>query len=379
MSLSGLRDISIIETPPEGRRPIRTTVDEYDEELVKLALEREHGREGQSFYLHNRVETIDVAAEKLEQLCPGLRFLVAHGQMREKELEEKMHAFLRGDADVLVSTTIIESGLDIPQANTLIVERADALGLAQLYQIRGRVGRSDATAYAYLFYPDAQELTPEARARLSTLADHTELGAGFAIAMRDLEIRGAGELLGAEQSGHVAAVGFELYVAMLDEAVAALAGTSADEAPEPVRIDVPVDAFVPGDYVPYEAAKIEIHRRVAGAREVAELILLREELEDRFGPVPDPLENLIKLQDARIKLGRAGARTVGFSAGRMRVAPIDLGPAGRTALKAELPDAVYESGRSTIAVPVPAEPGERFPAVVRGAEGILRAATEAED
>src|SRR5439155_908939 len=195
ISLSGLRDISIIETPPEGRRPIRTTVGEYDEELVKLALEREVERSGQAFYLHNRVETIEEAAEKLQQLCPKLRLLVAHGQMRERELEEKMHAFLRGDADVLVSTTIIESGLDIPQANTLIVERADQLGLSQLYQIRGRVGRSDVTAHAFLFYPDMSELTPEARARLATLADHTELGAGFAIAMRDLEIRGADYLV----------------------------------------------------------------------------------------------------------------------------------------------------------------------------------------
>src|SRR5207302_1351419 len=170
MSLSGLRDISIIETPPEGRRPIRTTVAEFDEEVVKLALEREHERGGQSFYLHNRVETIEQAAEKLQQLAPSLRILIAHGQMRERDLEEKMHAFLRGDADVLVSTTIIESGLDIPQANTLVVERADALGLAQLYQIRGRVGRSDVTAHAYLFYPDMSELTPDARARLATLA-----------------------------------------------------------------------------------------------------------------------------------------------------------------------------------------------------------------
>ena len=196
MSLSGLRDISIIETPPEGRRPIRTIVGELDDEMIRVALEREHAREGQSFYLHNRVETIDEAAEKLRQLCPGLRFLVAHGQMTERELEERMHAFLAGDADVLVSTTIIESGIDIPQANTLVVERADTLGLAQLYQIRGRVGRSDVTAHAYLFYPDRSELTPEARARLATLADHTELGAGFQIAMRDLEIRGAGDLLG---------------------------------------------------------------------------------------------------------------------------------------------------------------------------------------
>ncbi|HEV8462841.1 MAG TPA: transcription-repair coupling factor, partial [Gaiellaceae bacterium] len=243
MSLSGLRDISVIETPPEGRRPIRTFVGEVDEELIKTALEREVAREGQAFYLHNRVETIEAAAEKLQQLAPKLRFLVAHGQMPERELEDKMISFLAGDADVLVSTTIIESGLDIPQANTLIVERADQLGLSQLYQIRGRVGRSDVLAHAYLFYPDAHELTPEARARLATLADHTELGAGFAIAMRDLEIRGAGDLLGAEQSGHVAALGFELYVEMLHEAVAELSGRQRITA-RPIRVDARIDAYV---------------------------------------------------------------------------------------------------------------------------------------
>ena len=209
---------------------------------------------------------------------------VAHGQMAEGQLEEHMLEFLRGDADVLVCTTIVESGLDIPSANTLIVERADELGLAQLYQIRGRVGRSRERAYAYLLYPSAAALSEEASARLATLSDYTELGSGFKIAMRDLEIRGAGNLLGDEQSGHVAAVGFELYVGMIDEAVRLLAGDSADEAVEPVRMDLPVDAYVPGDYVPYEAAKIEIHRRVAGSREVAQLIVLREELSDRFGP-----------------------------------------------------------------------------------------------
>src|SRR5437867_11242693 len=227
MSLAGLRDISVIETPPEGRQAIRTHVGESDEELMKAALERETARGGQSFYLHNRVETIDEAAARLQQLCPGLRLIVAHGQMRERELEERMLAFLRGDADVLVSTTIIESGLDIPQANTLVVERADTLGLAQLYQIRGRVGRSDEHAHAHLCCPDRRELSGEARHRLSTLADYTELGSGYRIAMRDLELRGAGSLLGDEQSGHVAAVGFELYCELLAEAVAELQGSSA--------------------------------------------------------------------------------------------------------------------------------------------------------
>jgi len=235
MSLAGLRDISTIETPPEGRQPIRTYVGAYDEELIKSALEREHARGGQSFYLHNRVETIEETAEHLRQLCPGLSMSVAHGKMRERQLEERVLGFLHGEADVLVATTIIESGLDIPRANTLIIERADALGLAQLYQIRGRVGRSDRIAHAYLFYPSAEELSHEARLRLATLADHTELGAGLAIAMRDLELRGAGELLGDEQSGHVAAVGFELYVEMLEEAVAELSLTVL-VSPVPVAV-----------------------------------------------------------------------------------------------------------------------------------------------
>ena len=230
---------------------------------------------------------------------------------------------------MLVCTTIVESGLDIPSANTLIVERADELGLAQLYQIRGRVGRSRERAYAYLLYPSAAALSEEAGQRLATLSDYTELGSGFKIAMRDLEIRGAGNLLGDEQSGHVAAVGFELYVGMIDEAVRLLAGDAAEEAAEPVRMDLPVDAYVPGDYVPYEAAKIEIHRRVAGAREVAQLIMLRDELADRFGPIPPALDNLIRLQDARIKLGRAGARSVGFTGERMSVTPIELDSHGR--------------------------------------------------
>src|SRR3954469_1878884 len=220
MSLAGVRDISVIETPPEGRRPVKTYVGEYDEDLVKQAIERELSRNGQAFFLHNRVETIDETAERLRGLLPKARIAVAHGQMDEKTLEQRMLDFLRGDADVLVCTSIIESGIDIPQANTLVVDRADHFGLAQLYQIRGRVGRSRERGYAYVLYPSHAALTEEATKRLTALSDHTELGAGFKIAMRDLEIRGAGNLLGDEQSGHVAALGFELYLQMLDEAVA---------------------------------------------------------------------------------------------------------------------------------------------------------------
>ena len=351
MSLSGLRDISLIETPPQGRRPIRTNVGEYDDELVKAGLEREHARGGQAFYLHNRVETIEDCAERLQQLCPGLRFLVAHGQMAERELEERMHAFLAGDADVLVSTTIIESGIDIPQANTLIVERADALGLAQLYQIRGRVGRSDVLAHAYLFYPAASELTPEARARLATLADHTELGAGFQIAMRDLEIRGAGDLLGPEQSGHVAALGFELYVEMLNEAVAELSGQRR-VAVRPVRVDARVDAYVPASYVAAEALKIDLHRRIALVEDEDELRELRAFTEDRYGPVPEPVENLFSIQAAKLKLARLGADYLVYRGGRATVGPLSLGSIEVRTLREAAPTVIYSTEKREVSLRV---------------------------
>jgi transcription-repair coupling factor (superfamily II helicase) len=378
MSLAGLRDISVIETPPEGRRPIKTYVGEYQEELVRQAIMREHERAGQAFFLHNRVESIDETAERLRALCPGVRFAVAHGQMPDGELEAVMMDYLRGGADVLVCTSIIESGIDIPQANTLMVENADTFGLAQLYQIRGRVGRSRERAYAYLLYDSAAALTAEAAQRLSALSDYTELGAGFKIAMRDLEIRGAGNLLGDEQSGHVAALGFELYMQMLDEAVrAAEPEREGETLPEPVRLDVNVDAYVPADYIPYEQAKIEVHRRVAGALEVADVERLREELEDRFGPVPESLENLLALQRARIKFGEAGARTVSFRGDRLAVVPIELDSARARRLREELPDALYESGRSQVSMRVPKDGSERFPSVVRAADALLAVVREA--
>jgi transcription-repair coupling factor (superfamily II helicase) len=378
MSLAGLRDISVIETPPEGRRPVKTYVGEYEEELIKRAILREHERDGQAFFLHNRVDSIEETAERLRALCPGVRFAVAHGQMGEGQLETVMMDYLRGGADVLVCTSIIESGIDIPQANTLIVEHADAFGLAQLYQIRGRVGRSRERAYAYLLYDSAAALTPEAAQRLSALSDYTELGAGFKIAMRDLEIRGAGNLLGDEQSGHVAALGFELYMQMLDEAVrAAEPEQEGQELPEPVRLDVNVDAYVPADYVPYEQAKIEIHRRVAGALEVADVQKLQEELEDRFGPIPEPLSNLLALQRARIKFGQAGARTVSFHGDRLAVVPIELDSVRAKRLRQEMPEALYESGRSQVSMRVPREAALRFPTVVRAADVLLSLKREA--
>ena len=384
MSLAGIRDISVIETAPEGRRPVKTYVGEYDEELVRTALQREHARGGQAFFLHNRVESIDETCERLRGLCPEMRFEVAHGQMEERDLERRMLRFVRGDGDVLVCTSIIESGIDIPQANTLIVERADMFGLSQLYQIRGRVGRSRERAYAYLLYPSAAALTPDAAQRLSALSDYTELGSGFKIAMRDLEIRGAGNLLGDEQSGHVAALGFELYMQMLDDAVAA-AEAAADgrgfdeEEWEPVRLDINVDAYVPADYIPYEQAKVDVHRRIAGAREVADLVLLREELEDRFGELPAPLENLILLQTARIKLGQAGARTVTFRGGRLAVTPLELDSVRAKKIRAEIPEALYESGKSQLSLRVPDDPAKQFPAAVRLADVLLSVLREADE
>jgi transcription-repair coupling factor (superfamily II helicase) len=375
MSLAGLRDISVMETPPEGRRPVRTHVGPYDEDLVKRAIEREVERGGQVFFLHNLIETLAETVEGLRALCPGVRFAEAHGQMDELELEATMLAFVRGEHDVLVATTIIESGLDIPTANTLIVERADQLGLAQAYQIRGRVGRSRERAYAYLLYPSPEALSPEAAARLATLSDNTELGSGFRVAMRDLEIRGAGNLLGDEQSGHVAAVGFELYCQMLEDAAEAMREgveeiDEAVEEREAVRIEVDVDAYVRAEYVPFEAAKIDIHRRVAASRDQRELRALREELEDRFGPAPAPVVNLLDLQRARIALGDAGARSVEFRAGRLRASPIELDSERVEELREHVPELIYQWREKTVVVPVPDEPGARLAALLALADGL---------
>jgi transcription-repair coupling factor (superfamily II helicase) len=349
MSLSGIRDISVIETPPRGRHEVRTYIGEYRDDLVRAAIEKELARGGQVFYLHNRVETIDQAAEHVQELAPRARLLVAHGQLHERALEKVMLGFLSGEADVLVTTSIIESGIDIPTANTLIIERADMLGLAQLYQIRGRIGRSDAYAYAYLLYPSEELLTSDAATRLTTLSDHTELGAGFRIAMADLEIRGAGNMLGDEQSGHVAAVGFEMYAQMLEEAVAELRG---DEVPSlaPVRIDAPVTAYVPSDYISYEATKVDAHRRIARAATAGELGEVRANLADRFGPPPGPVENLLALQALRIKAGELGAHAVTLRGERVQVDGLTLDADAAARARAALPRVAYFAQRASLTV-----------------------------
>ncbi|HUK78509.1 MAG TPA: transcription-repair coupling factor [Thermoleophilia bacterium] len=333
MSLTGIRDISVIETPPRGRHEVRTYIGEYRDDLVRAAIEKEVARHGQVFYLHNRVETIDRAAEQVRDLVPEARIAVGHGQMHERQLEKVMLGFLAGEADVLVSTSIIESGIDVPTANTLIVERADLLGLAQLYQIRGRIGRSDQYAYAYLLYPSEEYLTDDAAARLRTLSDYTELGSGFKIAMRDLEIRGAGNLLGDEQSGQVAAVGFEMYAQLLEEAVADLRGEPPATLP-PVRLEIPVTAYVPPDYIAYEATKIDAHRRIAQAGDLRALDEVRAELTDRFGAPPEPVDNLLVLQSIRLRVAALGAGAVVYRAGRLQVEGLELADEWAAAVRA---------------------------------------------
>ncbi len=370
MSLSGMRDISVIETPPSGRRAIATHVGEFDGELVREALVHEKERGGQSFWLHNRVETIQDAAEAVRAIVPDQRVVVAHGQMGESEIESVMMTFMRGDADILVSTTIIEAGLDIPNANTLVVERADLLGLSQLYQLRGRVGRSEVAAHAYMLYPSDQDLTRDAAARLRAVSDYTELGSGLRIAMRDLEIRGAGNLLGDEQSGHVAAIGFELYMQMLQDAIAARRGDTVVE-PE-VRIEIPVSAHIPSDYVGFEAAKIDLHRRIATADEEG-LARLSDEIRDRFGDPPPSVRALVQVQRLKRKTVRVGGNHLAVRAGKVVVAPVSLTSTAMRALREAVPRAVYSSAERTVSVPAASDPGERLQAAENALDALIEA------
>jgi len=314
LALAGIRDLSVIETPPEDRLPIQTRVAEASAGLVRDAILRELDRGGQVFYVHNRVETIEAQADQLRRMLPGVRFVVGHGQMAEGTLEKVMIAFADGAADVLVCTTIIESGLDIPNANTIVIDRADTLGLAQLYQLRGRVGRSSRRAYAYLLYRRRERLSDEARKRLQAIFNASELGAGFQIALSDLEIRGAGNILGGEQSGHMAAVGFDLYSRLLAEAVEARKATMEGrapivEAPQAI-VDLPVEAHLPTDYVPDEAQKLELYRRLARARSGGDLAAFRQEVLDRYGPMPDPVARLIEVAELRLAAEAAGVASI---------------------------------------------------------------------
>jgi transcription-repair coupling factor (superfamily II helicase) len=355
MSLSGIRDLSVMETPPEQRHPVLTFVGPYDATTVANAIRREMLREGQTFYVHNRVETIQRAVIQLRQLVPEARIGVAHGQMSEDQLERVMLDFWDKAYDVLVCTTIIESGLDIPTANTLLVERADTLGLAQLYQLRGRVGRSRERAYAYLFYPSEHALTETSHQRLATIATHTDLGSGMAIALKDLEIRGAGNLLGTDQSGHVALVGYDLYMRMLAEEVGELRGRPI-EPPRELKLEVPVDAHLPAAYVPRERLRLEAYRRLGGTRTVEEVQALGAELADRYGPPPQPVRNLLALAGVRAQASAVGLSEVVCFAGRVRLAPVSKLPESKQVRLDRLyPGAIWKQAEDSLLVPLPTE------------------------
>jgi transcription-repair coupling factor (superfamily II helicase) len=310
LSLVGIRDLSVIETPPEARLPIQTRIAEDDDGLVRDAIGREIDRGGQVFYVHNRVETIEAAAERVRRLVPGARVAIGHGQMAEGMLERVMLDFSDGRFDVLVCTTIIESGLDIPNANTIIIVRADTFGLAQLYQLRGRVGRSDRRAHAYLLHRRGMPMTPIARKRLHAIFSASDLGAGYQIALSDLEIRGAGNILGGEQHGFMAAVGFEMYTRLLAEAVDMLRGRRPVPEPAAVRVDLPGSAYLPDDYIEDSGAKLEAYRRFAQLRSQADADALRADLRDRYGPIPSPVEGLFTAVRVRMAAEAAGVPEV---------------------------------------------------------------------
>jgi len=366
MSLTGIRDLTLLNTPPAERQPILTYVGEFDERAVSEALRRELLREGQVFFVHNRVLDIEHVASRLRELVPEARIAVAHGQMDEGTLERVVLDFWEGAYDVLVCTTIIESGIDMPTVNTLVVDRADLLGLGQLHQLRGRVGRAGQRAYAYLFFPPERSLTEEAYERLRTIGEHTELGSGFKIAMRDLEIRGAGNLLGADQSGHIAAVGYDLYVRMVSEAVAELKGEEPRQ-PAEIKLDLPIEAHLPREYVAREDLRLEAYRRLAAVTSQAEVDDIRDEWVDRYGPLPPPAEALLRVGRLRAACARTGVREVtvvgsrtaagpgsaATAGGTARLSPLALAASARIRLQRLWPRALYKEEQAQVVVPLP--------------------------
>jgi transcription-repair coupling factor (superfamily II helicase) len=361
MSLAGIREMSTILTPPEDRHPILTYVGGYDEKQVGAAIRRELLRDGQVFYVHNRVSSIEKAARRLRELVPEARIVTAHGQMNEDRLEKLIEGFWAREHDVLVCTTIVETGLDIANANTLVVERGDLLGLAQLHQLRGRVGRGRERGYAYFLFPPEAPLTETAHDRLATIAQNTELGAGMAVAMKDLEIRGAGNILGAEQSGHIAGVGFDLYVRLVGEAVDAFrkhAGAEPGEEEEElagVRVDLPVDAHIPHDYVPGERLRLEAYRKIAAAADAEGLAAVEEELQDRYGTPPLPVRRLFAVAAFRQTCRRHGVTEVATQGNQIRLAPLPLRDSQLVRLKRLYPKAHYKAVTHLVSVPRPTE------------------------
>ena len=352
MAVTGIREMSTLATPPEERHPVLTFVGAYDEKQISAAVRRELLREGQVFYIHNKVDSIERAAARIRELVPEARVETAHGKMGEHRLEQVIVDFWEKRFDVLVCTTIVETGLDISNANTLILERADLLGLSQLHQLRGRVGRGRERAYAYFLYPPERPLTETAHDRLTTIAQHTDLGAGMQIAMKDLEIRGAGNLLGGEQSGHIEGVGFDLYVRLVGEAVAEYRGEAQAEVVE-MKVDLPVDAHLPHEYVPGERLRLEAYRKIAEVTSAEQLQAVREELQDRYGPLPTPVENLLAVAQFRLLARRAGLTDVGVQGNHVRFGPVDLPDSGQLRLKRLYPGSLVKDAVRTILVPRP--------------------------
>jgi transcription-repair coupling factor (superfamily II helicase) len=352
MAVTGIREMSTLATPPEERHPVLTFVGAYDEQQITAAVRRELLREGQVFYIHNRVESIERAAQRIQELVPEARIAVAHGKMHEHQLERVIVDFWEKRFDVLVCTTIVETGLDISNANTLILERADLLGLSQLHQLRGRVGRGRERAYAYFLYPPEVPLTETAHDRLATIAAHTDLGAGMQVALKDLEIRGAGNLLGGEQSGHIEGVGFDLYVRMVGEAVAEFRGEATEETPD-VTVELPVDAHIPITYIATERLRLEAYRKIAAAADEAALERVRAELVDRYGLVPPAVDALFDVAAFRQRARAVGLTDVTAQGKFVRFAPVQLPESAQLRLKRLYPGAVLKPAVRTVLVPFP--------------------------
>ncbi|HWU33214.1 MAG TPA: transcription-repair coupling factor [Marmoricola sp.] len=356
MAITGIREMSTITTPPEERHPVLTYVGAYEDRQVIAAIRRELLRDGQVFYIHNRVQSIDKAAARLKDLVPEARIAVAHGQMNEKQLEQVMLDFWEKRFDVLVCTTLVESGLDVSNANTMIIERSDMLGLSQLHQLRGRVGRSRERAYAYFLYPGEKPLTETAHERLATLAQHSDLGGGMAIAMKDLEIRGAGNLLGGEQSGHIADVGFDLYVRLVGEAVSEFRQSAGGEAPEQtleVRIEIPVDAHLPHTYVPSDRLRLEMYKRLAEVRTPEDVTEIHAELSDRYGSAPDPVLRLLEVARLRARMRQIGLAELSLAGSMIRFASVQLPESRQVRLKRLYPKGLWRPATDTLLIPKP--------------------------
>jgi transcription-repair coupling factor (superfamily II helicase) len=352
MAVTGIREMSTLATPPEERHPVLTYVGGYDEKTVTAAIRRELMREGQVFLVHNKVSTIEKAAARIRELVPEARVATAHGKMGEHRLEQVVVDFWEKRFDVLVCTTIVETGLDISNANTLIVERADRLGLSQLHQLRGRVGRGRERAYSYFLYPPETPLTETALDRLQTIANNADLGAGMRVAMKDLEIRGAGNLLGGEQSGHIAGVGFDLYVRLVGEAVADFRG-EGEKAPAEIRIELPVDAHLPHDYIPHERLRLEMYKKLAAVCDEPELAEIEGELVDRYGPVPEAVSNLLEVARLRTVARAGGITDVSVQGNHVRFAPVELRESQRLRLDRLYPGSVVKPALGTVLVPAP--------------------------